>query len=142
MPYVFENLDSPNRQAAPGDQELSEAMAAYWTNFAKRGDPNGAGLPNWPAFSDANPEVMYLKQPPHTGPVPSEAGLQGLEEYFAWRRTPEGEAFVQPNPQASAGTAGNVNRRAEETRVRRRLQDLPVGRHGGVRASSDGAVRL
>jgi para-nitrobenzyl esterase len=101
VPFVFEHLGAPNRQAAPGDQGLSETMAAYWTNFAKRGDPNGEGVPNWPSFSDANPVVMYLKQPPRMGPVPSEEGLKGLGDYFAWRRTPEGEAAVRPNPQAT-----------------------------------------
>lgn len=104
VPFVFEHLGAPNRQPAPGDQELSETMAAYWTNFAKRGNPNGEDLPNWPAFSDANPVVMYLKQPPHTGPVPSEEGLKGLEAYFAWRRTPEGEAAVRQNPQTTGDT--------------------------------------
>ncbi|MGQ9632973.1 MAG: TAXI family TRAP transporter solute-binding subunit [Bryobacteraceae bacterium] len=95
VPFVFEHLNVPNRQAAPGDEELSAAMAAYWTNFAKRGDPNGEGLPHWPPFSESNPVVMYLKHPPRTGPVPSEEGLKVLEAYFDWRRTPEGEAFVQ-----------------------------------------------
>jgi para-nitrobenzyl esterase len=104
VPYVFEHLDGPNREAAPGDEELSAAMAAYWTNFAKRGDPNGEGLPKWPAFSDANPVVMYLKHPPHTGPVPSKEGLEGLEAYFAWRRTPEGQAAVRPKQESTAGT--------------------------------------
>jgi para-nitrobenzyl esterase len=104
VPFVFEHLGAPNRQEAPGDQALSETMAAYWTNFAKRGDPNGEGVPNWPPFSDANPVVMYLKQPPRTGPVPSEEGLKGLEAYFAWRRTPEGEAAVRPNTQSTGGT--------------------------------------
>ncbi|MGD1074213.1 MAG: TAXI family TRAP transporter solute-binding subunit [Bryobacteraceae bacterium] len=103
VPYVFEHLGAPNRQPAPGDRELSDTMAAYWTNFAKRGDPNGEGVPNWPAFSDANPVVMYLKQAPRTGPVPSEQGLKGLEAYFAWRRTPEGEAAVRPKEQATGG---------------------------------------
>jgi TRAP transporter TAXI family solute receptor len=105
VPYVFEHLDQPNRQLAPGDQELSAAMATYWTNFAKRLDPNGEGVPKWPAFSDANPVVMYLKHPSHTGPVPTEAGLKGLEEYFAWRRTPEGKKFVQPPPPPPGGIA-------------------------------------
>ncbi|MFB3776673.1 MAG: TAXI family TRAP transporter solute-binding subunit [Bryobacteraceae bacterium] len=101
--FVFEHLDVPNRQAAPGDQELSAAMAAYWTNFAKRSDPNGDGLPAWPAFSDAKPVVMYLKHPPRSGPVPSEDGLKGLEAYFAWRRTPEGDAFGQSAPPVDSG---------------------------------------
>jgi len=103
VPFVFEHLDAPNRQPAPGDQELSAIMAAYWTNFAKRGDPNGEGLPQWPPFSEANPVVMYLKYPPHTGPAPSEEGLKGLEAYFAWRRTPEGEAFVRTSAPAGGG---------------------------------------
>jgi para-nitrobenzyl esterase len=100
VPYVFEHLN-PNRQAAQGDEQLSDAIATYWTNFAKGGDPNGNGVPNWPAFTGAHQTVMVLKWPLHTGPVPSEEGLKGLEAYFAWRRTPEGEAFARQKAQAS-----------------------------------------
>lgn len=102
VPYVFEHL-APNRQVAAGDEQISQTMATYWTNFAKRGDPNGEGVPAWPAFSAAKPVVMYLRQPPHTGPVPSAEGLKGIEAYFAWHRTPEGEAAVRQN--AAAATA-------------------------------------
>ncbi len=90
--YVFQHL---NRTAAKTDQDISEAMATYWTNFAKHGDPSGDGVPAWPAFSDANPVVMYFAQTPHTGPVPSADALKVLDGYFAWRRTPEGEAWAK-----------------------------------------------
>jgi para-nitrobenzyl esterase len=95
VPYVFQHLNTSNPLTTKQDLEISESMATYWTNFAKRGDPNGEGLPHWPAFSDGNPVVMYFGQTPHTGPVPSAPALKTLDAYFAWRRTPEGEAAVK-----------------------------------------------
>ena len=32
----------------------------YWTNFAKTGDPNGAGLPAWPAFTPASRQTLVI----------------------------------------------------------------------------------
>jgi para-nitrobenzyl esterase len=93
--YVFQHLNPSNPQVARADLAISDAMATYWTNFAKHGDPNGDGVPAWPVFSDAHPEVMYFAQTPHRGPVPSAESLQTLDAYFAWRRTPEGEAAVK-----------------------------------------------
>ena len=93
--YVFQHLNASSPLITEQDEAISEAMATYWTNFAKRGDPNGEGVPKWPAFSDANPIVMYFAGTPHTGPVPSAEALKILDAYFAWRRTPEGEAFVK-----------------------------------------------
>ena len=47
--YVFGALESrPGARWRDQDRKLSERMRSYWTNFAKRGDPNGAGLPVWP----------------------------------------------------------------------------------------------
>lgn len=93
--YVFQHLNPSDPQLAKSDFDLSDAMATYWTNFAKYGDPNGQGVPAWPAFSDKNAEVMYLGPTPHVGPVPSAESLKVLDSYFEWRRTPEGEAWAK-----------------------------------------------
>ncbi len=93
--YVFKHLDASNPQTTKTDLDISETMAIYWTNFARHGDPNGEGVPVWPAFSDANPVVMYFSQTAHTGPVPSAESLKSLDAYFVWRRTPEGERWAK-----------------------------------------------
>lgn len=93
--FVFQHLN-PNSQNATGtDQQISEAMATYWANFAKYGHPNGKGVPDWPAFSDANPVVMHFNQTAHTGPVPGAESLKVLDAYFKWRRTTEGDAWAK-----------------------------------------------
>jgi len=88
------NLHTSNPQTTQSDLDISEAVGTYWTNFAKYGDPNGEGVPSWPAFSVENPEVMYLGPTPHVGPVPSAESLEVLDDYFEWRRTPEGESWA------------------------------------------------
>jgi para-nitrobenzyl esterase len=94
--YVFMNINPENPQTTESDLALSEAIGTYWTNFAKYGNPNGEGVPEWPAFSDVNPEVMYLTGPtPFVGPVPSAESLEILDNYFEWRRTPEGTAWAK-----------------------------------------------
>jgi len=93
--YVFGHLDASNPQTTKIDLQISDAMVTYWTNFAKFGDPNGEGVPEWPSFSDANPVVMYFSQTPHTGSVPSAESLKSLDAYFEWRRTQEGEAWAK-----------------------------------------------
>ena len=62
IPYVFNNL-APRRvfpdvsspelaSASARDKALAETVSSYWVNFARKGDPNGIGLPPWSAFRD------------------------------------------------------------------------------------------
>jgi para-nitrobenzyl esterase len=49
--YAMGNLDLDKRYSwEPADHEVSKTMQAYFVNFIKTGDPNGAGLPKWPAY--------------------------------------------------------------------------------------------
>jgi para-nitrobenzyl esterase len=63
IPYVFDTLDrSPGRTFTELDREVAGRLGAYWANFVKTGDPNGAGLPPWPRLDDAG-QVMELGGP-------------------------------------------------------------------------------
>ena len=50
--YALGNLGSNEVYAwTPDDYKVSTAMQNYFANFIKKGNPNGAGLPDWPALS-------------------------------------------------------------------------------------------
>jgi len=60
VPYIFGTIHKLNRPWEPTDEKLSDAMSTYWTNFAKTGDPNGAGVPRWPAYDATSHQTMEL----------------------------------------------------------------------------------
>jgi para-nitrobenzyl esterase len=59
--FVFGALPSKNLPWNADDAKLSDLMGMYWTNFAKIGNPNGQGLPEWPIYNaDGHYDVMHL----------------------------------------------------------------------------------
>lgn len=70
LPFVFGNMLSKGEYSGPfgpDDKKISDQVQAYWTNFAKTGDPNGKGLPEWPRFDGAS--RPYLEFTAHDGEV-------------------------------------------------------------------------
>lgn len=71
IPYVFDNLAAPRTfpggssvklmAGNPREEAFADQVSQYWVNFARTGNPNDAGLPQWPAVKDLGPnEVMIL----------------------------------------------------------------------------------
>jgi para-nitrobenzyl esterase len=59
--YALGNLATNEVYAwTPDDYKVSEVFQGYVANFVKTGDPNGTGLPAWPAVKGENAQVMQL----------------------------------------------------------------------------------
>jgi para-nitrobenzyl esterase len=81
--FVFQNERDPRFDWTPPDRALAEQMAQYWTNFAKRGDPNGPGLPLWPRFTEEHQQLMRLKAEPVAADLTIGKRLELIDQFLA-----------------------------------------------------------
>lgn len=75
VPYAYGNLKFVDRPWEAVDRQLETTMLEYWVNFVKTGNPNGKGLPAWPAYQLADKRVMLLGNEAVAQPIPDREGL-------------------------------------------------------------------
>jgi para-nitrobenzyl esterase len=99
IPFVFGTLTpqqviGSSAPAAEEDRALARTMMAYWVNFAAHGDPNGSGLPPWPAYDETD-VVQILGTTIEARPNPQAARFRFLASFrqdgilpMRWRELP------------------------------------------------------
>ncbi len=67
--YFLSKTFPHNWTFVDGQEEFGQTIRQYWTNFAKSGDPAGAGLPAWPAYTTRSDRVLELGRTIQPAPV-------------------------------------------------------------------------
>jgi para-nitrobenzyl esterase len=97
VPYVFNNLgqlplfpdgsDPKLAAASAPDRQTAERMSSYWVNFARTGNPNGEGLPEWQAHRvGASEAAIVLDSDAGSEPLPTKARLELYDKLYAQLR--------------------------------------------------------
>ncbi len=87
VPYVMNTLAMSTRPFTDADRGIADRFSTYVANFIRSGDPNGAGLPAWPAVSTDPALTMQVGDTFAPIPVASSAArLAFFEKYFTRQR--------------------------------------------------------
>ncbi|MBS1597704.1 MAG: carboxylesterase family protein [Bacteroidetes bacterium] len=76
--YALDNLKLIDRPWQPVDDSLAVIISSYWANFAKTGNPNGNGLPQWPKYDSKKNMTMVLSEKPQAERLPNKDALDFL----------------------------------------------------------------
>lgn len=62
LPFMFDNIALANHMTGGGQEAhaLAAKMSQSWINFAKTGNPNHAGIAEWPAYNSSNTATMHF----------------------------------------------------------------------------------
>jgi para-nitrobenzyl esterase len=101
--FLLKDLESWGIEPTAARLELADAVNRYWTNFAATGDPNGAGLPAWPAYEPATRAHVELDTPIRTGAMLKERECAVIDPVRAIYDPYPPEVFGPSPPQNPCG---------------------------------------
>jgi para-nitrobenzyl esterase len=139
--FAMDNLQiAPNH--SPADEQVRDALAGYWVQFAATGNPNRAGLPEWSAFDATTDRCLLLKDKIEMTQDLRKSKLDAIDGVLdAWRNesgltshphttaTPAPQKSAQPNSQPAANKTTHVAPKAATQAAR-----TVVAAHGELEA--------
>jgi para-nitrobenzyl esterase len=89
IPYVFDTVKAKYGSDLSGeDAQIAKQANTYWSNFAKTGNPNGPGLPDWPQYQPSSDIIMnFTLHGPKAEPDPRKQQLEFTERSAEVHRT-------------------------------------------------------
>lgn len=91
VPYVLMfNPGIKNGNLSDTDSVMMNLISSYWINFAKTGNPNGKGLPNWPTYSPKKKMTMIFDNNSSARPLPNIEKYKAFDSYYEWRSKQNG----------------------------------------------------
>lgn len=81
--YVFQTLTASAFPSGPNDAVQARTISGYWADFARTGNPNGGGRPDWPAFAASGGRIVdFTNKGAVAADVPRRAGLEAIGEVY------------------------------------------------------------
>jgi para-nitrobenzyl esterase len=59
---MYPKVGNPPGANPSTDSKVADMVESYFTNFARTGNPNGEGLPEWPQFAEAGNYVQFTSE--------------------------------------------------------------------------------
>lgn len=86
LPFVFDNTDRCDHMTSGGAEPraLAARISSAWVQFARTGNPNHSGLPQWPAFDPAKRPTMIFDKTCAVENDPDGEELRALEASMKW----------------------------------------------------------
>jgi para-nitrobenzyl esterase len=87
LPLFPDRSDPKLAGASAPDLKVADQMSSYWVNFARNGNPNGAGLPDWQAHQvGGSDRAIILDADPSSERLPTKPRLELYDKLYAQMR--------------------------------------------------------
>ena len=86
--YMFDHLDQQPWDWSDQDRATADVMADYWVAFARTGNPNGEGRPQWPAYTASDEQVLDIGETITVGRLPNSRALDVFDVVYTSLRDP------------------------------------------------------